>query len=54
METVAIVAENNDHGGYCLINKSDFNPEIHVLFSEEPKIALKAKPVKQSKNEGAE
>ena len=54
METIAIVAENDNHGGYRLINKSDFNPEIHELFSAEKpvQIALKDKPVKQTKQAG--
>ena len=55
METVAIVAENDNHGGYRLINKCDFNPEIHKLFDanekEETQIALKDRKLKQQKVE---
>lgn len=33
-ETVKIVREDSTKG-YKIINKSDFNPEIHILFGDD-------------------
>ena len=34
LETVQIVREDNPRGGYAIINKSDFDPNVHVLFGQ--------------------
>lgn len=39
LETVKVKHEN----GFMIINKSDFDEKIHVLFDEKPKTAQKPK-----------
>lgn len=51
METVKIVKDN--HAGYAIINKSDFDPARHILYGVSELPALKApkeaKPIKARK-----
>lgn len=35
VETVKIVSDNPDHGGYVEINKADYDPEKHELYEGE-------------------
>lgn len=41
-ETVKIKPSHPSQGAFVLINKSDFNPEMHELFEDEPEGAKKA------------
>jgi hypothetical protein len=51
METVKIKPSHESQGEFVIINKDDFNPEIHELFGDATE-APKVKTTKQTK--GAE
>lgn len=34
--TVKIVSEDPEHGGFIVINKADFDAELHTKFDEPP------------------
>ena len=48
VETIKIKSSSPEQGDYVLINKSDFDPEIHALFEPE------SKPRKTKQTESAE
>ncbi len=46
IETVKVVSDVPEHGGFIIINKSDFNEEIHELFEEDADKKLTVKEMK--------
>ena len=41
--TIQVNKTKNNPEGKCELDESDFNPDIHTLFSDKPKEAPKAK-----------
>lgn len=42
METIKVKPWGKDQGDFVIINKSDFDPEVHELLDGEPEGAKKA------------
>lgn len=38
-ETVRVVSDDPEHGGFFVVNREDFNPETHVAFHDSPQAA---------------
>ncbi len=40
LETVKIMPSSPEQGDYVLINKDDFNPEVHTLYGQAPESTM--------------